>query len=242
MAAAVIVAISARWPVPLRVRGAVVLNADVHALHAGGGWPSSYEDAACAVAEGRAVADRLPGDHPLVLVGWSEGALLASTVTLAWRRLPGAGAGCRSPVEASGPDLVVGIAGHYGWAAADPPVELVNPLIIEWFGATPAQDSMAWRLGNPYWWLDLGAAMDRPPFALVSADGDAGALTFVAALRAHHVTASLDTVPDEGNLALSQPCGLSGSLVLGHLSRILGLTSGANMSAPQRLGQSPGTT
>jgi hypothetical protein len=208
-------------------RGAVVLNPDVHRLHSGGGWPASYRDVVCAVAEARVVAAELAnGDHSVALVGWSDGALLGATVTLGWRELARSTTTCASPVGGRGPDRFVGIGGHYGWRGALPPPELVTPLTTAWFGATPDQDPLAWQEGNPQWWLAEVARGEMPPMDLIASVGDSATGDFAAALASRRVSAAVHTVHpirDEGNLALSQPRSDTGDRVLRALCRILQL-------------------
>jgi hypothetical protein len=204
-------------------RGAVVLNADVHRLGAGGGWPASYLDVVCALAEARVVADEGDGRRPVVLVGWADGALLGAAVTLGGRQMAQRATGCvRSAVDVA-PDLFVGIGGHYGWPGGEPPAELVNPRTVEWFGGTPAADPVAWEQGNPQWWLGQPGRQHPPPIALIGGVGDEATRDFAGALRAHRLEVSQHAVRNEGNLALSQPRGVSGAGVLSHLCRILGL-------------------
>jgi hypothetical protein len=206
-------------------RGAVVLNADVHPLGAGGGWPASYLDVVCALAEARAVAGEGDGDHPVVLVGWADGALLGATVTLGGRELASRATGCAPPSTDLAPDLFVGIGGHYGWSGASPPAEIVNSRTVEWFGGSPDDDPVAWRQGNPRWWLDQPSTGPRPRVALIDGMGVEASPDFADALRARGVGVSLRVVANEGNLALSQPRGVSGAQVLEGLCGLLGLPS-----------------
>jgi hypothetical protein len=204
-------------------RGAVVLNADVHPLGAGGGWPASYLDVVCALAEAREVAAEDGEDHPVVLVGWADGALLGAAVTLGGRQLAQRATGCARQVADVGPDLFVGIGGHYGWPGVAPPDAVVNARAVEWFGGTAADVPMAWEQGNPQWWLAHASREARPPIALIDGFGVAQTRDFAVTLRAHGLAVSQHAVRNEGNLALSQPRGVSGAAVLGHLCRLLGL-------------------
>jgi dienelactone hydrolase len=174
--------------------GAVVLNPDVRAFGRGGGWPATYDDVVCAVAAGRHAADEL-GDHvPVAAVAWSDGALVATAVTLGWSTFARRATGCLWPVPADGPDALVGISGHYGWIDdADLPVTSAT---IAWFGGTPSSVPSHWRLGNPGWWTSHVRAADVPPIVLIGSVADETTTAYAAALR------------DRGIDVQSYECGL----------------------------------
>lgn len=76
------------------------------------GWPRSYQDVACGVSFAFDQASTLGGDSTRVaLVGWSDGALLASVVAFG-----GVEASPDCPYRVySKPAVVVGLSGFYGY-------------------------------------------------------------------------------------------------------------------------------
>jgi acetyl esterase/lipase len=98
--------------------GMVVYNASWTTADAGGGWPVSYREAACAVAFAASSAPDHGGDGShVVLVGWSDGALLASVVALGG---VDPGPECAA-TELPAPAVMVGLGGFYGYEAGDDP-------------------------------------------------------------------------------------------------------------------------
>lgn len=183
----------------IAARGAVVVNADWTGVDRGGGWPRSYQEAACAVRFARASAARFGGDPGrIALLGWSDGALLAAVVAVAGNDL---GDGCPQHRVSALPDVLIGVAGFYGWPVApgravDP--YYVNARAIRFFGGTPAEVPGAWAAGNPY--TRLGGNL-RLEARLVAGDADsllADGRRFLAALQRVGYRASLRVV-DEGN-------------------------------------------
>jgi acetyl esterase/lipase len=211
-------------------RGAVVLNIDVRRVADGGGWPASYDEVGCAVRTAGRLAARLGGgSHAVALVGWSEGALLAATVTLGWRELgtttacPGSRAAPGAPAG-EGPDILVGMGGYYGWDGPDVPADLVTDQTVAWFGATPDADPEAWQQGNPRWWLAhpaIGGTI--PPVRLIAAPDDPHASSFRDALAAQGADTAVATIAGATHLALIQPRDLAGAAALSALCESLGL-------------------
>ena len=95
------------------------------------------------------------------MIGWGDGALVASHdhPRLVGARTDGDGLSDYQP-PAAGPDLMLGLSGHYGWIG-EPPI--VTVALNDWFGATLEEDPTAWQQGNPGWWLDHTSA--SPTFA-----------------------------------------------------------------------------
>jgi dienelactone hydrolase len=206
-------------------RGAVVLNADVHRVHDGGGWPASYHDVVCAVSSARERAARLTDrSHSVALVGWSDGALLSAAATLGWRELAADARECTAPVHERGPDLLVGIGGYYGWTGPGVPRDLVNDQTVAWFGAPPTEDPRPWNLGNPMWWLHRRPAPQPPPVHLIAGRRDsADSVAFWRQLVGIGADASIETVDTTSHLALVQPRGEEGAGSLILLCEALGL-------------------
>ncbi|HEX5878869.1 MAG TPA: alpha/beta hydrolase [Actinomycetota bacterium] len=183
----------------IAARGAVVFNADWTGVDRGGGWPRSYQEAACAVRFARASAARFGGDPGrIALLGWSDGALLAAVVAVAGDDL---GDGCPQHRVSALPDVLIGVAGFYGWPVA--PGRVVNPRYvnartIRFFGGPPAEVPRAWAAGNPYTRLGGNRRLEA---RLVAGDADAllaDGRRFLAALQRAGYGASLRVV-DEGN-------------------------------------------
>lgn len=119
-------------------------------------YPTPVLDVACAASY---AAAQVP-DLPVVLVGHSAGAHLASLAALQPPGTPDAPDDeCPSPPHPA--DAVVGLAGPYDLAEVDFAVEL--------FGASREQEPTLWTEGNPVTW-----AQERPevPFLLVHGDAD----------------------------------------------------------------------
>ena len=183
----------------IAARGAVVFNANWTGADRGGGWPRSYQEAACAVRFARASAARFGGDPGRVaLLGWSDGALLAAVVAVAGNDL---GGGCSQHRASALPDVLIGVAGFYGWPVAPGRVVdpyYVNARTIRFFGGAPAEVPGAWAAGNPYTRLGGNRRLEA---RLVAGDADsllADSRRFLAALRRAGYRASL-RVANEGN-------------------------------------------
>lgn len=131
--------------------GAVVFNATWQNLRGGGRFPTAYQQAACAVRFARATATRHGGAAGRVtLLGWSDGAMLATVVANAGDDFAG---DCLAPGHSALPDAVVGVGGFYGWpvqpgGAVDG--RYVTPRTVRFFGGSPDRAPAAWAAGNPY--------------------------------------------------------------------------------------------
>jgi acetyl esterase/lipase len=183
--------------------GAVVLNVDWPGLDADARFPEAYEDVACAVRFAHAEAAGLGGDPGrVVLVGWSDGALVASVVaargdTFDARR-------CRQPDASARPDAVVGIAGFYGWPVPVPP-GYVTPRAEAFLGGSPATAAQAWGRATPYSWLGTGTA---PPAVLLVGTTDplvADARRYASALQRAGGEVRLVELPPAGDQTLLSP-------------------------------------
>jgi dienelactone hydrolase len=203
-------------------RGALVLNTDVHALGDGGGWPATYTDTVCAVAAGHAQARALGGDHPVVLVGWSEGAFVGAAVTMGWSTIRGVESDCAAPLGGGPPDLFVGVSGHYGWTG-DVPAAAVTARTEAWFGGSPTARPEAWRQGVPGWWADQVRPAATPPLALIATDDD-DARAFWQALVERGFEAQLFVIAGGTHGGLINPRGADGSAALALISGLIGVT------------------
>lgn len=210
----------ARW---LTRRGAVVLNADIEAVRAGGGWPEAYQDVVCAVSAARRVAGDLDGRPEVAVVAWSDGAFVAAAAALGWRAIAARTTSCAAPVAADGPDVVVGLGGYYGWSGPGVPEQVVTDATVRWFGTTPDEDMTPWTLGNPAWWTTRPQP-DAPRFHLVAGPDD---VDDAVAFREHLVGAGVDAPPVEvthaPHLALVQPRDENGVVAASAVCTALGL-------------------
>jgi hypothetical protein len=199
-------------------RGVLVLNLDVHAFGRGGGWPETYEDVVCGVAAGRAAA----GDRRRVaVIGWDDGALVASAVALGWRTFAARTSGCRAAIPSTGPDDLIGISGHYGWPG-DPPPEMVTDATIRWFGGEPDERPYAWSLGNPGHWVR--AAESHPRLLVMGTAGDTASAAWAASLLDGGIDAESRTCGPGGHATLALPRTSAGAVALGELAAWLGPT------------------
>jgi hypothetical protein len=188
-------------------RGAKVFNADVQAVGHGGGWPSTYVDVVCAVAA--IAAEGVPATE-LTLVGWDDGALVASVVLLGWSTVATFASDCDWPIPAEGPKKFVGLSGHYGWEG-DVPSHLLTGETIEWFGGDPRTDPVAWNLGNPSWWgLQLPVGGRIPRVLLLGTDSDQSSRDFAALLANEGVSAEAHLLGPGTHSDLILPRGVLG--------------------------------
>jgi len=124
--------------------GAVVFNAPYRLVLDGGGFPMTFEDAACAVRFAAAHSAEYGGDPSrLVVVGYSAGAQIAALVALAADTFDG---DCLVEMNDTLPTKLVGLAGPYD-------TDALGPLMIPFFGTDPDVDPEPWRLGNPLTYL-----------------------------------------------------------------------------------------
>ncbi len=125
----------------LAERGMIVVNATYRAANSGARFPEPVADIVCAVDFGVAQARLehvVPG--PVVVVGHSSGAQLASVAALEPARFRGT-----CPYPQVDPNGFVGLAGPYDlteWQAVAAPM----------FTASPAQDPASWKDANPVTW------------------------------------------------------------------------------------------
>ncbi len=120
--------------------GFVVYNADFRDLASNdGGYPTAFEDVACAIRYARATEGSYGGDGSLTLVGHSLGAWVGSIVALDPGEFTG---GCLSGGSGR-PDAFVGLAGNY-----DLNRNLTD--LANFFGGSAAQTAKARALSNPF--------------------------------------------------------------------------------------------
>jgi acetyl esterase/lipase len=206
--------------VALAEEGVVVLNVSWRNANEGGGWPVSYQQAACALRFARGLAREeaaAAGGGPgrvapgrVVVLGWSDGAMVAAVAALAGERLD-PGTGCRAQAEQAGADELVAVAGFLGWpAGGGVPAEQVNERTMRFFGGGPEEAPAAWAGGNPYTYLDAGGggvpAGVQVRLVAGSEDPLLGAnACFAAAARAAGLPARLVVPPGAGPQTVIAP-------------------------------------
>ncbi len=202
-------------------RGAMVVNADVSALGDGGGWPTTYLDVVCVIAWADAHGpDRADRDR-LVVLGWSDGALAAAAVALGWSTFADAAtARCDAPIPPTGPDLVIGVSGHYGWTGPVPE-HLETERAAEWFGAPSSADSVGWTQGNPGWWIFQDNVVRTTDFVLLGTTDDRNTEWFADRLVEHAIPVELTLFEDAGHDALIVPHGNVGGRALEVIEEVL---------------------
>ena len=125
----------------LAASGAVVFNAPYRLALRGGGYPMTFEDAACAVRFARHVATEFGGDPGFVtVVGYSAGAHIGAITALTGDSFRG---DCVVESGSALPDGFVGVAGPYN-------TDLLDPLMGIFFGKDRAEDPDSWEDGNPH--------------------------------------------------------------------------------------------
>jgi acetyl esterase/lipase len=122
----------------LAAMGIMVVNATYRPARDGGRFPQMVQDVVCA-ARFAAAYSRESGVEPtgVVIVGHSAGAHLAALAALAGNDFES-----QCPHPRTQIDGLVGLAGPYDISRI---AEVAEPF----FGATPQEDPIAWREGNP---------------------------------------------------------------------------------------------
>jgi len=121
--------------------GTIVFNAPYRLALRGGGYPMTFEDAACAVRFAREHAPRFGGDpETIIVVGYSAGAHIGAVTALAGDSFDG---DCAVDSGSALPDAFVGVAGPYD-------SDLFDPFLVLFFGTDRAEDPGPWEDGNPY--------------------------------------------------------------------------------------------
>jgi acetyl esterase/lipase len=158
-------------------RGWVTWNIEYRRVGAGGGYPSTLEDAAAAIDYLAALADVATG--PVVTVGHSAGGHLATWVA-GRTKLPGGGPGAGPAVPVAG---VVSLAGVLDLAAASRE-KLGNGAATDLMGGGPDECPERYAAADPLAQVPIPAVVrcvharadDQVPFAQ--------SVTYVAAARA----------------------------------------------------------
>lgn len=143
----------------LAERGIVAVNVSYRTVSTGGGFPTSVDDVACAVAAARAAANAYTTTpDQVVLIGHSAGAHLAALVALA----PGEFGGDCAEDTSKPVDGFVGLSGPYD-------IELLGPVGALFFGVSLADDPARWARGNPLTYVESSPEI---PVLLLHGDSD----------------------------------------------------------------------
>jgi acetyl esterase/lipase len=153
-------------------RGAVVMVADWRQATAfAGGYPASFQDAACAVGVARDVARRYGGDpEDVTVVGHSLGGWAAAVISLAPAQMAPPSGTCNPTAGSLRPDALVDLDG-----ATDEPVTMEDgaDYVAAFFGGTRTQRPGAYAAADA---LDILAAHpagdDAIPILLVHGRSD----------------------------------------------------------------------
>lgn len=123
--------------------GFVVINTTYRT--SAGGFPESVEDVVCATIAGRSIAAEAGGTGPVILVGHSAGAHLASLVALAGDRFPPRDCGFEGSWQPV--DGFVGLAGPYK-------IQNLFGTLNEWMGVSRDEDPELWASALPETYVD----------------------------------------------------------------------------------------
>jgi acetyl esterase/lipase len=183
----------------LAERGMTVVNATYRAADSGARFPEPVADIVCAVdfgVEQARLEHVAPG--PVVLVGHSSGAQLASLAALEPARFRGA-----CPYPQVDPDGFVGLSGPYdiaAWQADAAPM----------FTRSPAQDPQLWKEANPFTWAFSRTGADPLSVLLAHGDNDYGVSVvnsthFATALKEAGHPVQLSVVPGATHSSIYGP-------------------------------------
>ena len=205
----------------LAQRGAVVMVAEWRqAADFAGGYPTSFQDAACAVGVARAVARRYGGDpEDVTLVGHSLGGWAASVISLTPGPMRPAPGTCNPTAGSLRPDAFVDLDG-----ATDEPATMEDgaAYVAAFFGGTRAQQPAAYAAADALDILASHPAGDDPiPILLAHGGADTVVSPSVskglhAALLAAGYANRLLVIPGGHNAALVSPAVVTAIMSLIH--------------------------
>ncbi len=182
----------------LAVQGAVVVAADWReARQYGGGYPSSFEDVACAIRFSRSIAGKYEADPSrVVLVSHSYGGFPGAVVSLSPKAIEPTSA-CLGEDLSPRPDAYVGLA------AVSTLDEIEPGFLVDFFGSTREADPATWASSDPVS-LAEAKSKDGPPVRLVLGSDDAVVTAdkiapFVDALRKANRDVDVATLQGAGH-------------------------------------------
>jgi pimeloyl-ACP methyl ester carboxylesterase len=190
---------------PVAVHDAVVIHAVWRQDHdQGGGWPTSFQDIACAVGVARAIGSDYGGDPDrVVLVGHSLGGWASAVVALSPTEVRPAPGACNATSGSLRPDALVTLAGAVDLDERGPGRQ---EFLRGFFDGRRADRPARWTEADP---LSLAGAPGHHdlPITVVQGAGDVTvapsvARTFARMLRENGYPTHLVEVPDVDHLAV----------------------------------------
>jgi acetyl esterase/lipase len=189
---------------PVAVHDAVVINAVWRQdRDQGGGWPTSFQDIACAVGVARAIGPDYGGDPDrVVLVGHSLGGWASAVVALSPAEVTPAPGACNPTSGSLRPDALVTLAGAVD---LDQRGLGLPAFLRDFFDGSRAQRPQRWAQSDPF--ALTATKHNQVPVTVVHGTGDttvapAVARSFAKALRHNGVDTHLVEVPDADHLGL----------------------------------------
>jgi acetyl esterase/lipase len=188
---------------PVAVHDAVVIHAVWRQdRDQGGGWPTSFQDIACAVGVARAIGPDYGGDpERVVLVGHSLGGWASAVVALSPKDIAPADGACNPTSGSLRPDALVTLAG-----AVDLNERGLGrqEFLRGFFDGSRAQRAQRWAQSDPF---ALTKAHSQVPVTVVHGTADttvkpAVARAFAKALRDKGVDTHLVEVPNADHLGV----------------------------------------
>jgi acetyl esterase/lipase len=170
----------------------------------GGGWPTSFQDIACAVGVARAVGPDYGGDPDrVILVGHSLGGWASAVVALSPTEVTPADDACHPTSGSLRPDALVTLAGAVD---LDQRGSGLPEFLRTFFDGSRAQRPQRWAQSDPFA-LATTKKHDQIPVTVVHGTGDstvapAVARDFAKALRDNGVDTHLVEVPDTDHLGV----------------------------------------
>ena len=188
---------------PVAVHDAVVMNPVWRQdRDRGGGWPTSFQDVACAVGVARAVGPEYGGDPGrVVLVGHSLGGWAGAVVALSPRDLTPADGACNPTSGSLRPDALVTLAGAVKLTGQGP-----QQFLRGFFDGSRTDRPQRWAQSDPFA-LAATTKHNQLPVTVVQGTGDTAvdpttARAFANALRHHGIDTHLVEVPDADHLGV----------------------------------------
>jgi acetyl esterase/lipase len=163
----------------------------------GGGYPTSFEDVACAIGVARKLAPRYGGQPDRVtLSGHSLGGWAAAVVGLSSRPFTPKPGACDATAGRLTPDALVTVSGAVQWARPG----YSDDWLEDFFGGTREERPAAWRAADPFAIVDRASAKKSVPVTVIGGGADVVvpesiAKAFYARLRAAGYRARLVLVP-----------------------------------------------
>jgi pimeloyl-ACP methyl ester carboxylesterase len=200
---------------PVAVHDAVVIHAVWRQdRDQGGGWPTSFQDIACAVGVARAIGPEYGGDPDrVVLVGHSLGGWASAVVALSPTEVTPAPGTCNPTSGSLRPDALVTLAGAVDLTERGPGRQ---EFLRGFFDGSRAQRPQRWAQSDPF--ALATKAQNQVPVTVVHGTGDttvapAVARDFAKALRATGVDTHLVEVPDADHLGVLVAPGATDAIV-----------------------------